>query len=70
MSMEPAIFDLMKDKPALDVPTLNWVWDSLWRRRQSNFQKNEEQRIRAREDDALMVIVESEARAAIAKAGG
>ena len=24
-------FDLMKDKPKLDIPTLNYVWDRLWR---------------------------------------
>jgi hypothetical protein len=24
-------FDLMRDKPELDIPTLNYIWDRLWR---------------------------------------
>jgi len=23
--------DLMNDKPVLDIPTLNFIWDRLWR---------------------------------------
>ena len=65
-------FDLMKDNPPLDVPTLNWIWDTLWRREACSRvgRQNNDRRSRAREDIKIMAIIEDEARAAIAKATG
>lgn len=48
-------FDLMREKPAeLDIPTLNWVWDELWRRNTAAPAKNINDRIRQDERAALM----------------
>ena len=51
-------FDLMKEKPALDIPTLNYVWDYLWRMNACNSRKNNEQRIRASEQESIMKMVQ------------
>lgn len=24
-------FDLMHEKPVIDIPTINYIWDALWR---------------------------------------
>jgi hypothetical protein len=37
-------FDLMKDKPKLDIPTLNYVWDWIWRMNAVNKATNEHKR--------------------------
>lgn len=29
--MQKNHFDLMLNKPKLDIPTLNFVWDTIWR---------------------------------------
>ena len=47
-------FDLMREKPELDIPTLNWVWDELWRRNTAAPAKNIGDRIRQDERAALM----------------
>ena len=47
-------FDLMREKPKLDIPTLNWVWDELWRRNHAAPAKNIDGRIRQDERAALM----------------
>jgi hypothetical protein len=33
-------FDLMKEKPKLDIPTLNFIWDGLWRENACNNRSN------------------------------
>jgi hypothetical protein len=57
-------FDLMKDKPRVDVPTLNWVWDTLWRRHACMKPKNATMRTRMREIEILMEDLEHEAKQA------
>jgi hypothetical protein len=52
-------FDLLKDKPELDIPTLNYVWDMLWRRNAANSRKNTEQRIRCNEREYIMKMIET-----------
>lgn len=37
-------FDLIKEKPKLDIPTLNYIWDTLCRFNTCNRRKNAEQR--------------------------
>ena len=49
-----ANFDLMKNKPALDIPTLNFVWDTLWRSNAANKPINAEQRARSSERAGIM----------------
>lgn len=39
-------FDLMRDKPKLDLPTLNFMWDELWRFHSLATTKNEKGRMR------------------------
>ena len=31
--MKPISFDLMNNKPILDINTLNYLWDYFWRKR-------------------------------------
>jgi hypothetical protein len=37
-------FDLMGEKPKLDIPTLNFIWDELWRLDFVDKPKNEHKR--------------------------
>lgn len=47
-------FDLVKDKPALDIPTLNYVWDWVWRMNAVDKPKNEDGRSRQRERERFL----------------
>mgnify|MGYP001237378367 CR=1 FL=1 len=47
-------FELMKDKPKLDIPTLNYVWDMLWRFKACNLRKNAKERALFAEYERLM----------------
>lgn len=53
--------DLMKEKPAIDVPTLNWVWDRLWRRHACMKPRNAAMRAVRSELEMLMDELEMEA---------
>ena len=53
--------DLMKEKPAIDVPTLNWVWDRLWRRHACMKPRNAAMRAVRSELEMLMDELELEA---------
>jgi hypothetical protein len=44
----------MKDKPKLDIPTLNYVWDILWRFKACNLRKNAKERALFAEYERLM----------------
>ena len=57
-------FDLMKDKPVLDAPTLNWVWDSLWRLNACNRGENADRRAKKRAFEYVMGWLEEEVRTA------
>ena len=37
-------FDLMRDKPKLDILTLNYVWDAIWRMNTVSEATNERKR--------------------------
>ena len=52
-------FDLMKDKPALDIPTLNYVWDMLWRRNRASNPKNAYERASKDEQERILKMLES-----------
>jgi hypothetical protein len=53
--------DLMKEKPAIDAPTLNWVWDRLWRRHACMKPRNAAMRAVRSELEMLMDELELEA---------
>ena len=57
------MFDLMKDKPHLDIPTLNWLWDSLWRCNAANRPANAAQRAVRGERERVLKMLEAEAQA-------
>lgn len=50
-------FDLMKDIPPLDVPTLNYVWDWLWRMNACAKPTNERQRARLNQREEIMELL-------------
>lgn len=56
--------DLLKDKPKIDVPTLNWVWDRLWRRHACMKPRNAALRATRRELEILMEDLQREAEGA------
>ena len=51
-------FDLMKEKPELDTPTLNYVWDYLWRKNACNRGENADRRSRALEQQSIMLMLQ------------
>jgi len=55
------MFDLMKAKPTLDIPTLNWLWDRLWRLNTSTRATNAEGRARRLEREAILKMIQDEA---------
>lgn len=55
-------FDLMKDNPELDLKTLNFVWDRLWRSNACNKRKNAEQRTEYRTMERIMTMLEGVAK--------
>lgn len=57
--MKSINFELMKDKPKLDIPTLNYVWDILWRFKACNLGKNEKQRALFAEYNRLLEFIEN-----------
>jgi len=56
-----AKLDLMKEKPTLDIPTLNWLWDRLWRLQASIRATNAESRTRRWEREAMLKMIQDEA---------
>lgn len=47
-------FDLMKEKPVLDIPTLNFIWDMLKRSNLCNQRKNVKQRVEYYNQESIM----------------
>ena len=47
-------FDLIKELPDLDVKTLNYVWDMLWRFNACSKGKNQDERSRIKEREKIM----------------
>jgi hypothetical protein len=58
------MFDLMKKRPTLDIATLNYIWDTLWRQEACyRIRPNLERRIRGDETRQIMKMLEAEAQA-------
>jgi len=57
--MKSINFELMKDKPKLDIPTLNYVWDILWRFKACNLRKNAKERALFAEYNRLLEFIEN-----------
>jgi hypothetical protein len=51
-------FDLMKEKPSLDIPTLNYVWDWVWRMNAVQTPKNANQRARQGEREYILQLLQ------------
>lgn len=51
-------FDLMKEKPQLDINTLNYIWDLLWRDNAVNNCGNIEKRAIYKKQSYLMQTLE------------
>lgn len=51
-------FDLMKEKPQLDIPTLNWAWDWIWRRNSLIKPTNERKRGQKQEMEYISGLLE------------
>ena len=51
-------FDLVKEKPSLDIPTLNYVWDWIWRMNAVDKPTNADGRSRLRERERFLKIIQ------------
>ena len=51
-------FDLMKEKPSLDIPTLNFVWDWIWRKDFISKPTNERSRGAAQEREKMLQLLQ------------
>ena len=51
-------FDLMQDKPKLDMPTLNFIWDRIMRKDMSTQPRNEFGRQRKQERAEILHLIQ------------
>ena len=51
-------FDLMDAKPRIDIPTLNYVWDLIWRMNAVRKPKNVKERARQWEREEILQLLQ------------